>query len=141
MKPTNLPMSPDNEHVCSLDTTVLPATSTEHDALESANFRHRGAIGELIWARITCRPELSFPVVKLSQFSINHAHIHYLAVKKVFEFLSVILNFGLTYWRTIPNSNLPFLQPCPDMLTNTADCHLFHGNSDSEHFSHFARFG
>ena len=140
MHPTSLPMSPDNAHVRSLDTAVLPATTTEHDALESRHFRYRGAIGELIWAMITCRPELSFPVVKLSQFSINPAHVHYLAVKKVFKFLSATLDYGLTYWRTTPHSNLPFHQP-PDMLTNPADRHLFHDNSDSEHFSHFALFG
>ena len=140
MNPTNLPMSPDNEHVRSLDTAVLPATTTGHDALESANFRYSGAIDELIWAMITCRPELSFPVVKLSQFSINPPLVHYLAVEKVFKFLSATLEYGLTYWQTTPHSNLPFLQP-PAMLTNPADRHLFHDNSDSEHFSHFALFG
>ena len=67
--PLSLPMRPDNDFVKALDTAVPlePDVRTQTDQLR---FRYRGAIGELIWPMITTRPELAFPVVKLSQFSV-----------------------------------------------------------------------
>ena len=141
MHPVHLPMAADNEHIHSLDTAIPPSTSEECEALEAANFRYRGAIGELIWAMITCRPEISFPVVKLSQFSTHPAAAHYTAVKCIFKFLSGTLDYGLTYWHMSPHSTLPDHLP-PPMLTNPADQHLFHNVSDAiEHFPPYALFG
>jgi hypothetical protein len=54
------------------DTATLPTDDNGRATLES-NFRYRCGIGELIWAMITCRPEISFPVTKLSQFSAHPA--------------------------------------------------------------------
>jgi hypothetical protein len=50
-----LPMSSDNEHIHALDTAVPPPSNARHLALENGHFRYRSAIGELIWAMITCR--------------------------------------------------------------------------------------
>ena len=41
---------------------------------------YRQAIGELIFLMITCRPDISFPLIKLSQYSVNPAKDHYEAV-------------------------------------------------------------
>ena len=62
-------MAADNDHTRSLDTATAPATDSERQALESSQFAYRRAVGELIWAMITCRPELAFPVTKLSQYA------------------------------------------------------------------------
>jgi hypothetical protein len=45
---------------------------------------------------ITTRPEFSYPVVKLSQFSTNPATIHYDAVYGIFKYLSGMRDDGLT---------------------------------------------
>jgi hypothetical protein len=90
-----LPMSADNEHIRSLDTAPAPS-SADSVKLEGL-FRYRGAIGELIWAMITCRPEISFPVTKLSQFATAPAKLHYDAVKRIFRYLNGTLDHGLTY--------------------------------------------
>ena len=141
MKPTHLPMPADNEYIRTLDTATAPTTETECHALEKAHFRYRGAIGELIWAMITCRPELSFPVVKLSQFSTSASALHYTAVKRVFRYLSGTIDHGLTYWRTAPHSTLPFVSP-PPLLTRPNDQHLLHDvSAATEHYSPFAVFG
>jgi hypothetical protein len=68
LTPMSLPMHPDNDFVKALDTAIPldPEVCAETDRLR---FRYRGAIGELIWPMVTTCPELSFPVVKLSQFS------------------------------------------------------------------------
>ena len=114
------PMSPENDYIHSLDTAVPPTTDAGRLALENGHFRYRGAIGELIWAMITCRPELSFPVCKLSQFSADPAKIHYDAVRHIFSFLSGTLDYGLTYWRITPHASLPKIA-APVLLTNPSD--------------------
>ena len=70
-------------------------------------FAYQAAIGELIYAMITCRSNISFAVTKLSQYSNQPAACHFTAVKNVFQYLMASKNEGLTYWRKIPNDNLP----------------------------------
>jgi hypothetical protein len=124
-------MSSDSDHIRNLDTAEPPSSESDRDALEDGHFRYHGAIGELIWAMITCRPELSFPVVKLSQFSAHPAKVHYDAVRHIFSFLAGTKDYGLTYWRKTPHDGLP-KHPAPPMLAAPADRHMFHDTSDAD---------
>jgi hypothetical protein len=103
-----------NDHIHSLD-TVEPSTNAAAGklALENAHFRYRGAIGELIWAMITCRPKISFPVCKLSQFSTACAKIHYDAIRHIFSFFAGTQEYGITYWRKTPHPSLPKIASPP----------------------------
>jgi hypothetical protein len=47
----------------------------------------RLAIGELVLPMIKTWPEFSYPVIKLSQFAISPATIHYDAVYGIFQYL------------------------------------------------------
>jgi hypothetical protein len=89
-------MLPDNDFVKALDTAIPldPEVCTETDRLR---FRYCGVIGELIWPMVTTHPELSFPVVKLSQFSAAPAMIHYDAVLAIFRYLVATKHHGITY--------------------------------------------
>ena len=81
MQAAQLLMAADFAHIHSLDTAIPPSTSEECEALEAANYRYRGAVSELTWAMITCRPGISFPVVELSQISTHPAVVHYTTMK------------------------------------------------------------
>ena len=70
-------------------------------------FSYRQAIGELLFAAITCRPDILYSVIKLSQYSNRPDKIHYMAVKRVFRYLRDTIDDGLHYWRPNINSNLP----------------------------------
>jgi hypothetical protein len=59
---------------------------------------------------ITTCPELSYPIVKLSQFATNLAMIHYDAVYGIFEYLSVTYNDGLTYTMPEPTTWVPVVK-------------------------------
>jgi hypothetical protein len=97
MKPTHLPMPADNEYIRTLDTATAPTNEAPcHALVEQVHFQYHGAIGELIRAMITCCPDLSFPVVKLSQFPTSPSALHYTAVKRVFRYLSGTIDHGLT---------------------------------------------
>jgi hypothetical protein len=77
------PLSSDSKILAEIETTSGPTTIPESRALEKEmGFSYRAAIGELIYALVTCRPDISFASIKLSQYSMNPARCHYIAVKK-----------------------------------------------------------
>jgi hypothetical protein len=94
--PASLPMNPSNEFIQALDSSE-PLERNHRARIDSTCFRYHAAIAKLIWPMITTRPELSYPVVKLRQCSINPATIHYDAVYGSFQYLSGTRNDGLTY--------------------------------------------
>ena len=56
---------------------------------------------------IICRPDISFPVLKLSQFNNSHAQCHADAIKQVFRYLNATKKEGITFWRPKPINDLP----------------------------------
>ena len=71
-------------------------------------FTYRQAIGELIYAMVTCRPDISFALTKLAQYSDKPASIHFEAVQKVYLYLIATKNDGILYWRKQPRLDLPY---------------------------------
>ena len=68
-------MNPDRKYLATLDEPQ--DTDEEPHALETIKgFSYRKAIGELIYSIVTTRPDISFPVIKLSQFSTNPKEEH-----------------------------------------------------------------
>ena len=83
---------------------------------KQAGFSYRMAIRrELIYAFVAARLDISFAVIKLSQYSASPAAIHYPAIRHdVFAYLSNTKTEGLTYWRRTLRDDLP------DLLTTTS---------------------
>lgn len=132
-------MSSDNDHVHVLDTVSPPLLEADQVLLEKL-FRYRGGIGELIWAMITTRPEISFPTTKLNQFTAPAA-VHYQAVKRVFCYLNSSITDGLTYWRLAPQPLLPSIPP-PPRLAAPVNHPLTHDVSDAvEKYTHTTVLG
>ena len=55
---------------------------------------------------VMCRPDISFAVTRLSQYSNKLGACHYTAVKNVFRYLAATKDEGLTYWRNKPHDTL-----------------------------------
>ena len=100
-----IPMKDDSKYQTELETTDLP-TPTEATALKQSHFNYRQAIGEAIYAMVTCRPDISYAVIKLAQYSINPALIHYQAVRHLFRYLALTKSRGIHYWRKHPVKQL-----------------------------------
>ena len=64
-------------------------------------------VGELIWAMTTCRPDIAFTSVKLSQSNSAPAEHHYHGLKHAIRYLYVTRNDGIYFWRTAPRPELP----------------------------------
>ena len=70
-------MRNDNVFQSALETAIPPADPCKRKELQDAHFNYRQVIGEAIYAMVTCRPDISFAVIKLSQSSANPSEIHY----------------------------------------------------------------
>jgi hypothetical protein len=93
-----VPMNGTSDTLRHLDTSPVPSTDSERENLgRSMGFSYRKAIDELIWAMVTCRPDLSFAVIKLRQLSNSPGRIHCNHVRHVFRYLQHTRNNGLTY--------------------------------------------
>ena len=124
---TTTPMRSDSKYIQELDTSKGPTEISEQKALATEmKFSYRQAIGELLFAAITCRPDIIYPVIKLSQFSNAPSKMHYIAAKNIFRYLRATIDEGLHYWRDGQRIELPFIA-IPDLLADNYD--LQHPNS------------
>ncbi len=113
-----IPMKSENEYSRMLESAKSPSSETEQIKLQrEMGFNYRQAIGELIYAMITCRPDISYPLIKLSQYSVNPAKEHYEAVKHIFYYIRATIDDGIYYWRKEPQPSLPFL-PLPTVSSS-----------------------
>ena len=63
---------------------------------------YRAGVGELIWAMTTCRPDLAFASIKLSQSNSCPHKIHYHGLKQALKYLFGSKDDGIYFWRTSP---------------------------------------
>ena len=79
-----LPMNPDNDYKRKLEISE-PLTEDELKKHEKQmGFGYRQAIGEKIYNMVTCQSDISFPVIKLAQYSTKSSVIQFEAVKNIF---------------------------------------------------------
>jgi deoxyuridine 5'-triphosphate nucleotidohydrolase len=103
-----VPMKDSTDYQRQLESSI-PLTDQERDTLETKlGFTYRQAIGELIYALVTCRPDISFACIKLSQYSASPSLEHFEAVQHLYKYLAATIDDGITYWRQTPNMSLPF---------------------------------
>ena len=130
-----IPMKSEAKFSRQMENAVAPVHEKEKRKLEKEmNINFRQVIGELLYAMVTCRPDISFPVIKLSQYSQNPAQEHYEAAKCLLQYLNSTKEDGIYYWRSRPQHNLPshdlpspkpdddkpLIQPCTTSGTITA---------------------
>lgn len=105
-------MKDDAAYLNILDNLQGPQAEKEKEMLEDEmGFSYREALGEILFAMVTTRPDISFPVIKLSKFANNPAAEHYQALKSVFRYLRATIDEGITYWRRDKNNSKYLQQP------------------------------
>ena len=118
-RPTPLPTKP------SFLKDFLNATGDKDEKAQRAlakemGFGYRNGIGELIYAMVTCRPDLSYGVVRCSQYSSNPHRLHYHGVRHMLKYLWMTRDDGIMYWRPTPRMDLPDVPP-PRIQSNEHD--------------------
>ena len=125
----------------------FPATVGNPDEKHQAklaktmNCSYRNIVGELTYAMVTCRPDLSPALGRLAQHNAAPAEIHYKAAKHCMRYLYATRNNGLIFWRTEPRDDLPD-KGAPEPVSNTHDLlplgrsnhgpYDLHANTDSD---------
>ncbi|GJV47622.1 zinc finger, CCHC-type containing protein [Tanacetum coccineum] len=84
---------PSKEHKVLIE--KLKANTGKHvDQLEYSK-----AIGYLMYAMISTRPDIAYAVGRLSRFTSNPSRQHWKAITRMFKYLGGTMNYGLSYVR------------------------------------------
>jgi len=76
-----IPMRTESAYLRELEMTKGPVEDKEKKQLEiRMKFSYRQALGEVLYAMVTCRPDISMAVTKLSQYANSPSEIHYNAL-------------------------------------------------------------
>ena len=115
------PLKDDPAFLSRLDTEKGPDPSTnktDYIALEEKmGVKYRKLLGELLFCMITCRPDISFPVIKLAKYANSPAEVHYQALKNILRYLRLTIDRGLYYWRiTTSHETLLPSEPPPSLF-------------------------
>ena len=103
-----LPMHSDNGHITQLETTAGPSEVAEQNRLQSTvGLKYRNSTGELIFAMVTKRADIAFPVMKLSQYNNRPAECHFNAIKDIYRYLKATISEGIMYWHPTPSKSQP----------------------------------
>jgi hypothetical protein len=70
-------------------------------------FGYRNGVGELIYAMVTCRPDISTSTVRCAQNSACPHEVHYAGVKHILKYLWCTRKDGIYFWRVKPLMDLP----------------------------------
>ena len=77
---------------------------------------------------ITCQPDVSDPLIKLSQYSINPAEEDYEAVKYRFKYVKATKSEGTYFWRTQSRDDLIKLT-LPTVITSNYTVDIKHNDT------------
>jgi hypothetical protein len=93
-KSAQTPMEPGTQ----LSIEQSPGTVAEAHAMQDVPYQR--AIGSLMYAATSTRPDLAFPVATLSQFMCNPGRPHWEATKRALRYLKGTADFELTLGQT-----------------------------------------
>jgi hypothetical protein len=100
--------------------TGNPDKNVQLKLAKDTQFGYRSGVSELIWAMMSCRPDLAYSSVKLSQSNSCPHKIHYHGLKHALKFLYHSKDDGLYFWRTQPHMELPE-GPLPSITSKQQD--------------------
>jgi hypothetical protein len=139
-RPTPLPTNP--SWIKKFNAAVDPSDLKEQQQIAAKmEIKYKGGVGELIWAMTTCRPDILFTSIKVSQSNTAPAEHHYHGLKHAIRYIYITRHDGIYFWRTrtcdeLPAGPLPtvnsnikdlLLDGCPQHDANIA---VAHGDSD-----------
>ena len=102
------PPCPCTVYIKSFLAAIGDPTPTHQSTLErDMALKYKNVVGELIYALVTCCPDISFAVIKCAQATTASHKIHYHALRHILKYLYVTRNDGIYFWCHTPHDVLP----------------------------------
>jgi hypothetical protein len=98
----------------------MPDLNVQKELSRKMQIKYKAGVGELIWTMTTCRPDVAFTSVKLSQSNSAPAEHHYHGLKHAIRYMYITRDDGIYFWRTSPWLELPE-GPLPKVNSNRQD--------------------
>jgi hypothetical protein len=103
-----LPMPATESFIKAFDAAVGdPDETVQKDLKKEFMFGYQTGIGEIIYAIVTARPDVSTAVVRCAQNSACPAKQHYHAARHILKYLYLTRTDDIYYWRARPLDKLP----------------------------------
>jgi hypothetical protein len=80
-----------------MDSHVKLAKTPDSESYPDVKQVYQNMVGSLMYAAISTRPDISFTIQTLSQFSLNPGPVHLTAVKRVFRYLRGSVDLGIQF--------------------------------------------
>ena len=77
-------MNTENDYKRQLKTAILFTEDELKQYEKQVGFSYRQGIGEIIDTMVPCRHDISFPIIKLTQYSTKPSKIHFQVVQEIF---------------------------------------------------------
>ena len=100
-----------------------PSPDIQQSLQKKMGCGYRNVVGELTYAMVTCRPDISYATIKAAQSSACPDRIHFEGVCHTMRYLYATRHDGLYFWRSSPNDSLPDISP-PTVSSNPGDMML-----------------
>ena len=97
-----------------------PDEKVQAQLAKSMQLNYCAGVGELIWAMTTCRPDLAFASIKISQSNSCPHKFNFHGLKHDLKYLYASQEDGIYFWRTSPRLELP-KGPVPTVNSNKQD--------------------
>ena len=118
MQPSNKPLSPlPTEVLTHLQNHKGPIEGTkEHRELQDKmGFSYRTLLGEMMFAYVSCRPDIGYAVTLMSKYGSNPSQFHYSQLKNIARYLRSTKHWGIKFSRQSPMNDLkPTIRPQED---------------------------
>ena len=69
-------------------------------------FAYRTLLGEMMYAYVTCRPDIGYAITTMSNFSTKPSAKHYELLKGIGKYFRLTKDWGIKFKRTIPDPTL-----------------------------------
>ena len=105
MNPISKPIVPlpmDTLHTIGTQAGPIEGTP-EHQALEDQKgFSYRTLLGKMMYAYVSCLPDIGYPITLMSKFASNPSTNHYDKLKNMARYLQTTRDWGIIFKRSAP---------------------------------------
>ena len=82
--------------------------TSDHIKLEKKfGFSYRTLLGEMMYAYVSCRPDIGYAITLMSKYGSNPADYHYKCLKDIAKYLRTTRTWGIRFRRQTKRADLP----------------------------------